>query len=321
MGRSEAPLQRDGSPVREFAFWLRDLRKRSGITYDELGAAAHYATSTMQAAAAGKTLPTLRVVAAFVKACGGDVPQWQEYWTQVRRLLDQDAPDAARRSISPPWAEDGRGGRADAPDRAGGAQGPPRGLDRPDGDAADGWFSESCTALLRLDAEPIESLEQRVIVAATDGLTELATSMSVPRHPDDAGGEHGLDAELLYGGRLQLREQPYESYFRNVIVLPSPLRQGDRHGYGLRFRIPSQQQLAAHYVQVPLRRTDSFEARVRFNPARLPSAVWKLSGAPPAVIYERRPARDRLTPDRFGEVHVRFHDLRLGLSYGVCWQD
>jgi len=33
MGRPQKPLERDGSPVREFAFWLRDLRKRSGLTY------------------------------------------------------------------------------------------------------------------------------------------------------------------------------------------------------------------------------------------------------------------------------------------------
>ena len=59
MGRPQKPLDRDGSAVREFAFWLRDLRKRSGLTYDQLGKNAHYATSTVQAATAGNRLPTL----------------------------------------------------------------------------------------------------------------------------------------------------------------------------------------------------------------------------------------------------------------------
>ena len=62
--------------------------------------------------------------------------------------------------------------------------------------------------------------------------------------------------------------------------------------------------MASHYVQVPMRRSDYFEARVRFRLDCLSRAVWKLSGAPTAVIYERGPARDRLLPDRFGEVHV-----------------
>ena len=52
--------ERDGSPSREFAFWLRDLRHRSGLTYEQLARSAHYATSTMQAATTGERLPTLR---------------------------------------------------------------------------------------------------------------------------------------------------------------------------------------------------------------------------------------------------------------------
>ena len=108
MGRPQVPLEQNGSPVRELAFWLRDLRTRAGLTYEQLGRDAHYATSTMQAAASGKSLPTLRVVLAFVDACGGDVSAWRDYWTQIRRLLDEDAPGAVRSSTRPPWAGDGR---------------------------------------------------------------------------------------------------------------------------------------------------------------------------------------------------------------------
>src|SRR6266568_536787 len=147
-------------------------------------------------------------------------------------------------------------------------------------DRLDSWYIESFTALLLLDAEPVEAIEQRVIVATEDGLSELETSISVPRHPDDACPVHRLDAELLHGGSLQLREQPYESYFRNVIVLPAPLRAGERHEYALRLRIPPGQPMASHYVHVPFRRSDYFELRVRFGPERLPRSVWMLSGAP-----------------------------------------
>jgi hypothetical protein len=60
---------------------------------------------------------------------------------------------------------------------------------------------------------------------------------------------------------------------------------------------------------------------VRFNPQRLPKAVWLLNGAPTAVIYDRAPISETLVPDRFGEVHVSFRALRLGLGYGLCWQE
>src|SRR5260370_36607891 len=77
MGGPRKPLDRDGSPVREFAFWLRDLRRHSGLTYDQLGRKSRYATSTVQSAAAGKRLPTLKVTLAFVRACEADLRQWR----------------------------------------------------------------------------------------------------------------------------------------------------------------------------------------------------------------------------------------------------
>jgi transcriptional regulator with XRE-family HTH domain len=316
MGRPQKPLERDGSPVREFAFWLRDLRMRAGLTYDQLGKSAHYATSTVQEATAGRRFPTLRLTLAIVKACGGDLRQWRAYWVQIQRALDQDAPQAYLDSISPPWAAE-RAVSANDPDQ-------PAETDTdtsPVTAGSEGWFVESFSALLRLDTEPIEALEQRVIVATVDGLSELTTSVSVPRHPTDADHAHGLESELLHGGSLELREQPYETYFKNVIVLPRPLRKGERHEYALRLRIPAGQPMAAHYAYVPFSRSDHFELRVRFNPRQLPRAVWALSGVPTAVIYERGPLHETLVPDRFGEVHVSFRSLRLGLGYGVCWQE
>jgi hypothetical protein len=200
-------------------------------------------------------------------------------------------------------------------EQSGGPRGTPPAADE------EGWYVYSFTALLRLDTEPVEALEQRVIIATVDGLSELVTSVSVPRHPADTAAPHRLDAELLHGGSLELREQPYESYFKNVIALPQPLRKGERHEYALRLRIPPGQRMSPHYVHVPFRRSDHFELRVRFDPRRMPQAVWVLSGAPTAVIYEQEPGHEILVPDRFGEVHARFRALRPGLGYGVCWKE
>jgi hypothetical protein len=131
-----------------------------------------------------------------------------------------------------------------------------------------GWYVESFSALLRLDTPQPEALEHRVIVALEDGLQERVTSISVPRVPDDASTGHGLQAELLYGGALQLRDQPFESYFRHVIALASPLNAGQRHECQLRLRVPPDQPMAPHYVYVPFCRSDYFDLRVRFRPDR-----------------------------------------------------
>jgi hypothetical protein len=319
MGRPEGPLDRDGSPIGEFAFWLRDLRSQAGLTYQQLGSQAHYATSTVQAAAAGRRLPTWRVTRAFVRASGGDEDAWKAYWAQVKRALDHAAPGELRERVLPPWA--GPGDRKTEDN-----------VNEPDGTVQNGvvqngvvqdgdWYIKSFTALLRMDTSPPEAQEQRAIVATADGLSELATALSLPRHPKDSDPSHHLDVEVLHGGLLQRREQPWETYFRNVIVLPRPLQAGEEHEYAMRLRVPPGQPMAAHYVHVPHRRSDYFELRVRFGLDRLPRAIWMLPGVPTAVIYQLSPARQTLTPDRAGEVHVKFRQLQIGLGYGICWQE
>src|SRR5260370_40215116 len=104
MGRPQKPLDRDGSPVREFAFWLRDLRRRSGLTYDQLGRKSRYATSTVQSAAAGKRLPTLKVTLAFVRACEGDLRQWRGDWAPGRGPPGGGGPPPGSRAGAPPGA-------------------------------------------------------------------------------------------------------------------------------------------------------------------------------------------------------------------------
>ncbi len=317
MGRPQAPLDRDGTPVREFAFWLRDLRSRSGLTYEQLAKTTHYATSTVQAATSGERLPTLRVVVAFVTACGGDVEAWREYWTQLRRMLDRDAPDGVVGPIAPPWIADGKAGASAAAVLNAGTAVGNRGLNSMDD--SDDWYVESFKALLRMDIEPVEAIEQRVVVATRDGLTELSTSISVPRHEQDTAADHRLHVELMHGGTMVRREHPYESVFRNVIELARPLKLGEKHEYAMLNRLPPGQLMASHYVHVPFRRSDFFELKIRFAADNLPKAVWQVGGVPTSVIYERGSVQDPLEVDRCGEISVSFREMRTGLGYGVCW--
>ncbi|WP_410664869.1 hypothetical protein [Amycolatopsis sp. lyj-84] len=65
----------------QFAGDLRRLRENAGSPpYRELSKRAHYAASTLSDAAGGRKLPTLAVTLAYVRACEGDVAEWEERW-------------------------------------------------------------------------------------------------------------------------------------------------------------------------------------------------------------------------------------------------
>lgn len=105
MGRREQPLELDGSPVRELAQCLRNLRNQAGLTYEQLAARSNFSRATLQEALSGRRLPTLQVTLAIVQGCGEDTEAWRTYWGRVRRATDRDAPEGNGDPIVPPWLE------------------------------------------------------------------------------------------------------------------------------------------------------------------------------------------------------------------------
>lgn len=88
MPRGERPLDVGDSPLLRFAADLRALRdKAGGQSYRQMGARAHYSATTLSDAAGGRKLPTLAVTLAYVRACEGDVAEWEERWRQVAAEL------------------------------------------------------------------------------------------------------------------------------------------------------------------------------------------------------------------------------------------
>ncbi|MEV6949560.1 helix-turn-helix domain-containing protein [Streptomyces sp. NPDC051172] len=96
-GRPESPLDPSTGPVARFAAELRKLRAEAGSpTYRVMAQRAGQGTSTLSQAAGGERLPTLPVVLAYVRACGGNQEEWEERWRQ-----------AAAEAAAQPRAEDG----------------------------------------------------------------------------------------------------------------------------------------------------------------------------------------------------------------------
>jgi hypothetical protein len=87
MGRRERDLDPAASPVEGFAHDLRALRRKADIpSYRELARHAHYSASALSTAANGRALPSLALVEAYVKACGGDETEWRRRWHELNDL-------------------------------------------------------------------------------------------------------------------------------------------------------------------------------------------------------------------------------------------
>jgi len=84
MPRPERSLDPAAGPVQMLAAELRDLRRQAGNPgYRELAAEAGYSVAALANAAGGRSLPSLPVTLAFVRACGGDPAGWEGRWRQA----------------------------------------------------------------------------------------------------------------------------------------------------------------------------------------------------------------------------------------------
>jgi hypothetical protein len=67
---------------------LRELKERDGNpSFRELAKRTDLSHTVLAQAVTGPALPTWRVTAAFVEACGGDVDDWRTRWEIVAEAL------------------------------------------------------------------------------------------------------------------------------------------------------------------------------------------------------------------------------------------
>jgi hypothetical protein len=89
-----------GDDQARFLADLRVLRDSAAIGYDELAARAHYPSDVLKEAENGPTLPGLPILTAYVRACEGDVLEWEERW----RRLNPEVPDDPDLPVRPAGA-------------------------------------------------------------------------------------------------------------------------------------------------------------------------------------------------------------------------
>ena len=89
-----------GDDQSRFLADLRALRDSAAIGFDELAARAHYPSDVLKEAENGPSLPGLPILSAYVRACEGDVLDWEERW----RRLNPDVPDDPDLPVRPAGA-------------------------------------------------------------------------------------------------------------------------------------------------------------------------------------------------------------------------
>ena len=87
--RSAVSIAPDG--LDSFARDLRALRAKAELDYPEMAEVSHYTMKTLASAAGGLRLPTLPVAVAYVRACGGNVAEWEERWQKLATKITADA--------------------------------------------------------------------------------------------------------------------------------------------------------------------------------------------------------------------------------------
>jgi hypothetical protein len=180
------------------------------------------------------------------------------------------------------------------------------------------WHTEELRVTLALDQPVAEAFEFRRVVADADEIAELdlALTLTVTGGSGDSVRESDLEVDVFHGGVLTGRAMESSDRVGLALRLPEPLRRGERHDIGLRFRANIR---APHYICVPRHPCDLFDLHVRFGD-RVPERIVRLDKA------FQNDARDRshrgvvLETDDAGEVHVRFRHLAPGFAYGIRWQ-
>lgn len=139
--------------------------------------------------------------------------------------------------------------------------------------SAEGWYLASLRAMLRMDLEPAQLIEERRIVATVDGLSDIEVSLRAPKGVSEPGDF--ITATMPYGGEILAVHHVTPGHTKFHIRLSEPLRRGQSHDYGIQFRSYPRSWSEAYDLMAPLDRCEHFAVRVRFGGEK-PDLVWQL---------------------------------------------
>ncbi|MDX3458877.1 helix-turn-helix transcriptional regulator [Streptomyces sp. ME02-8801-2C] len=95
--------------LRKLAVWLRGQRESNGRpTYRELAERSGLHATTLQRAASGETVPSLKTVRAYARACGASMKEADALWKQARCEQRRSSREGGQPAPSPALVHDRR---------------------------------------------------------------------------------------------------------------------------------------------------------------------------------------------------------------------
>ena len=179
------------------------------------------------------------------------------------------------------------------------------------------WYTRRLDAVLRIDLDPPQLTETRTIVATVDDLDELEIQVSAPP-VDGLSSAPKVSATMGYGGEI-IRAETLPGFSSFLVRLPRPLAIAETYEYQIQLSVFPRSAMRPYYVLTPYRRCDQFALRVRFDPQRQPSMIWRLDGEPVRKADNFIPTGNLMTPNSIGEITHLFTGMNLGVSYGIQW--
>ncbi|HEX3782256.1 MAG TPA: hypothetical protein VHX38_21545 [Pseudonocardiaceae bacterium] len=186
--------------------------------------------------------------------------------------------------------------------------------------SGDGWHTDLLRAMLNLTAPQPEAFEFRTIVADRDELHEIDLAVTLTAAPNGSSSPAGgLTMDVLYGGRLRRRSMDTNRRFVMTLTFPHPLNNGDRHEFGLRFRVPENEPVRPHFVSITKQPCRKVELRVKFDEKNVPKNVWLLTRVFQNDVGSPGRRGEPVAVDPSAELQVRFVAPDPGFAYGVQW--
>ncbi|GAA1612982.1 MULTISPECIES: hypothetical protein [Kribbella] len=183
--------------------------------------------------------------------------------------------------------------------------------------AARGWYVDRIESHAVIGDRP-RFIGVRDIKVTQDGIATLCESFSVPHVP---GGPDNAEVEVqATEGCESIDIDRYStSSWLLTMHLPRAFDTGESHRVGVSVTMPSREFIRPYNALVPVRRTRSFRATVRFEDGDEAARVWRYDGVPPPVIEDGQPTDQELAFDDDNAVVADWPNVRQGLAYGIGW--
>jgi len=184
--------------------------------------------------------------------------------------------------------------------------------------AVRGWYVDRLESIAHLDLDrPVfESL--RDIIVTHDDVEQICESWSIPKPPDELLPEH-LDLTATEGCEITGLTKISPSTWRVTLDLPGKLEKRRLHRVGLRIALPSHSYVQPFNAFVPVRRTRSFRAEVRYSADNGISDAWRINGLPPLAMDDYVPIGDHFDLAGGEPLVAEWNTVRRGLGYGIGW--